>query len=128
VRLLSRLFWIAIALAAAHAAVGIGMSFVGNLDGWLGGVMYALMFALPLVLIAFGLRSPKQRTRVGWAALVLAVLYGAVVIGNWSGYPTQQAVFAVAITGPTVALDLVIFWATVLHRPRRSEPVTPMTS
>lgn len=120
-QLLRRLSWIAMALAAVQVAVGIGVSVVGNAEGWVGGILYALLYALPLLLIALALRSSRSslHTAAGWAALVLAAFYSLVVIGNWSGYSSQMAIFAVCITVPTVALDLVIFWAIVLHRSGR---------
>ena len=123
-RLLIRLSWIAMALAAAQVAVGIAMSLVGSSEGWVGGILYALLYALPLVLIALALRSPRSslHTAAGWVALILSVFYSLLVVGNWSGYSSQMAVFAACITVPTVGLDLVIFWATVLHRSER--PIT----
>ncbi len=123
-KLLTRLSEIAIAIALVHVIVGAGVSLSPNSDGFLGGVLYVAMYALPLALFGFGLRSAKHgwRTATGWAALVLAAGYSAVVIGNWSGYAPLQALFVLVVTAPTVAVDLVIFWATVLHRPARPAP------
>jgi hypothetical protein len=74
------------------------------------------MYALPMLLIATALRSPQSwRLGAGWAALVMAACYTLVALGNWSGYSGQQAILVVAITAPTVALDLGIFWATVIR-------------
>lgn len=120
-RLLTGLSWAAFALAAAHVVVGIVMAFVPNPEGWAGGVFFAVSYGVPLVLIGLALRSsrPALHSGAGWAALLIAVYYALIVIGNWSGYSTQTALFAVGITVPTVALDLIIFWATVLRRSGR---------
>jgi hypothetical protein len=117
-RSLLRLSWVAMALAAAQVVVGIGVSFFGTDTGWQGGVAYALLYALPLLLIALALRSSRSSfsTAAGWAALVLAVFYCFIVFKSWSSSFSGDDVFMVCTTAPTVALDLVIFWATVLHR------------
>jgi hypothetical protein len=106
-----------LALAAVHVLIGVGMAVVGNSEGRVGGFLFALMYALPLALIALALRSSKRRRRAtaGWAALLLSVFYSAVVAGNWSGYSTPQAIFMVGVTAPTVAVTLAGFWATVLN-------------
>lgn len=124
VRLLDRLFWIAIGLSGAHVVVALGMVMLGNPEGLLGGVLYALLYALPLVLIALALRSSRRwlRNVAGCAALLMAAYYSLVVGANWSGYSTQTSIFAVCVSAPTVALDLVIFWASVLHRPGGRSP------
>lgn len=120
-RLLIRLSWIAMALAALHVVVGIGVSFFGTDGGWFGGVVYALLYALPLVLIALALRSSRSSFHIaaGWAALVLAVYYCFIVVASWSSGFSRDDVFMVCTTAPTVALDLVIFWAAALHRSAR---------
>ena len=117
-RLLMRLSLIAMALAAVQVVVGIGVSFFGTDGGWFGGVVYALLYALPLLLIALALRSSRSsfHAAAGWAALVLAAYYGFIVVASWSSGFSRDDVFMVCTTAPTVALDLVIFWATVLHR------------
>jgi hypothetical protein len=117
-RLPMRLSWIALALAAVQVVVGIGVSFFGTDGGWFSGVGYDLLYALPLLLIALALRSSRSWLHIaaGWAALVLAVCYCFIVIASWSPGFSRDDVFMVCTTAPTVALDLVIFWATVLHR------------
>jgi hypothetical protein len=119
VRLLQSLFWIAIGLSLAHVVVALGMMILGNPEGLAGGVLYAFLYALPLVLIALALRSSRRwlLNVAGSAALLLAAYYSLVVGANWSGYSTQTSIFALGVSVPTVALDLVIFWATVVHRP-----------
>lgn len=127
-RLLVALSWAALGLAAMHLVVGFGMAVIGNPEGWLGGLMYAVLYATPLVLIALALRSSRSRWHrpAGWAALLLGAYYALIVVGNWSGYSAETKVFAVSITVPTIALDLAIFWATVVRhagRPTASPPV-----
>lgn len=126
-KLASRLSVIVLLGGVVHVIIGTGMSLVPNPDGWIGGVLYVAMYALPLIVFGFGLRSPKQgwRTATGWTALVLAAGYSMVLIANWSGYSRDQALFAALVTAPTVALDLAIFWAAVLHRPARQAPSAP---
>lgn len=124
-RLLKRLAWVALALAAVDVAVGIVMAFVPNPEGWAGGILFIGFYAVPLVLMGLALRSshPVLHTIAGWAALLLAAYDGLVLIGNWSGYSSLTALFAVSITIPTVALCLVIFWAAVIRaRPSPSQP------
>jgi hypothetical protein len=125
-RLLIRLSWIAMALAALQVVVAIGVSFFGTDGGWFGGVLYALLYALPLLMIALALRSSHSwlHTAAGWAALVLAVYYSFIVVASWSGN-SRDDVFMVCTTAPTVALDLVISWATVLRRSRRPATTGP---
>jgi hypothetical protein len=122
-RLLMGLSWVAFALAAAYVVVGIVMFFVPNPEGWAGGIFFAVLYGVPLVLIGLALRSshPVLHTIAGWAALLIGAVYTLIVIGNWSGYSSQTALFAVSITVPAVALDLIIFWATVLRRSGRTE-------
>lgn len=124
-RLLTRLSWVAIGLAAVHCGVGVGVSFYGP-EGWFGGIVYALLNALPLLLIALALRSSRSWLHIaaGWAAFVLAVYYCFIVVASWSGF-SRDDVFIVCTTAPTVALDLVIFWATVLRRSSRPATTGP---
>lgn len=121
-RRLERLSWVAMALVAAQIVVGLGMSIVGNPDGWLGGVLFALAYGLPLMLIALALGSSASVLHkvAGWAALFFAAYYSLIILVNWSGYSSVTAILAASVTAPTVLLDLVIFWATVLHQRRRT--------
>ena len=100
---LTGLSWAALALAAMQVAVGIGMGVIGNSEGWLGGLVYAVLYATPLVLIALALRSSSSRWHrpAGWAALLLGAYYALIVVGNWSGYSAETRIFAVSITVPT---------------------------
>jgi hypothetical protein len=128
VSLVKGLSWAALGLAAIHVAVGIAMAVIGNAEGWLGGLMYAVLYATPLVLIAVALRSSGSawHRAAGWAALLLGSYYALIVVGNWPGYSAETMIFALGITVPTVALDLAIFWATVVRLPgvRRHRPPT----
>lgn len=115
-----RLYQVAMLLAAAHLLVGIGMVVVGNPEGWPGGVFYVLLYGVPVALIGLAVRAQARAwvTAAGWAALILAIYYTAVPIGNWSGYTAGQALFVVLITVPTVLFDLVVFWATIRRHQR----------
>ena len=127
-KLLRRESWLATMLAAAQLLVAIGLALFPNPEGWPGGIFYAGMYALPLLLIGLALRSPDRRWHLlaGWASLILAIFYCMVVIGNWSGYSSTQVIFAVVITAPTVAIDLLISWTTLLQglRPGSGAQVT----
>ena len=120
---LIRVSWAAIVLAAAHVLVGAAMAWLGNPSGWLGGVFYALAYGVPLVLVALCLRakSPAWQRAGGWAAVGLAAYCSLIVAGNWVGYSTAQAVFATAITVPTVAVYVAAAWVTIARR----VPATP---
>jgi hypothetical protein len=122
--LLTRLAWFALGLAAVHVVVGIGVGLFGTDGGLFGGAAYALLYALPLLLIALALRSSRAwlHTAAGLAALILAVFDVFIVVASWSPGLTSDDVFMVCTTTPTVALDLAIFWAAVLRHSRR--PVT----
>jgi hypothetical protein len=117
-----RLSWFLLALAVAHVLVGIGLAVAGD---WTGGVFYVLLYAVPLLLIGYALRSLRAalHTAAGWAAVVLALYFAAIPIGNWAGYSSGRALFVVLITLPTIAVYLAVVWFTLLHRSRR--PGTP---
>ena len=123
-KLATRVSWIAAGLAAAQAVVGIGVTLFPNPEGQLGGILYAGMYALPLLLMALALRSPRRlwQLMAGWAALFFAASYSMVVVGNWSQYSTARAAVALAVTVPTVAVDLLIFWAAILRPLRPTSP------
>jgi len=106
-----------VALAALQVVAGIGVSFFGTDGGWFGGALYGLLYALPLLLLGVALRSSRSwlQAAAGWVALILAAYYCFIVIASWSS-SWRDDVFMVGTTAPTVALDLVIFWATVLRR------------
>jgi hypothetical protein len=118
---------IALVLAAAHVVVGVVMSFIENPEGPAGGVLYALLYALPLLLIGLALRSSRSgfRTAAGLGAFILGTFYVMTVAENWAFYSPEQAVFAAAITVPTVAVDIATIWVTLLHRPARPMPPAP---
>ena len=121
-RQLTRLSWAAIALAGVHALVGAALVFVPNPEGWLGGILYAGLLAVPLCLIGLGLRSATAwpRQAAGWAALAMAAFYVSIAIGNLAGYTPAEAIFVLAAMVPTVALDLAIFLSVALRAGRRA--------
>ena len=123
--LLRGLFWAAIVLAVGHVAVGAVMAVAGNPDGWIGGVFYAAVYALPLLLVALALRvkAAPWRMIAGWAALAMVAYETLILAGNWTGYSTAQAVFATAITVPTALLYALIFWAVIVRHPAGAPPV-----
>jgi hypothetical protein len=97
-------------LGAAQCVVAVGVGIAPTSEGWAGGVLYALMYAAPLFVLAWILehRAGGLRKAAGVIALVMAVYMTAVPIGNWSGYAALQAVFVVAITVPTVLVLIAI--------------------
>jgi hypothetical protein len=121
--MMKRLSWAAVALALAQVVVGAGLSLADNPEGPAGGVLYALFYAAPLLLIAGGLRSPRPSLHAvaAWVAIILAFFYTVVVVGNWPGYSGFQRIFVVSITAPTVALYAVIFWAAIFHQVKRED-------
>ena len=127
---LIRVFWAAIVLAAAHVLVGAAMAWLGNPSGWLGGVFYALAYGVPLVLVALCLRAkaPAWHMVGGWAALGLAAYCSLIVVANWVGYSTTQAVFATAITVPTVAVYVAAAWVSLARRAPAERGLGPTAS
>jgi hypothetical protein len=117
-RALVRLAWIGLAIAGLQLLVSVVVFVLPNPEGWLGGLLYAAFYAVPLALIALALRSgiPWLQTSCGWLAMLLAICFTAIPIGNWAGYASLQAVFAVAITVPTVLFYLAVFWTVVTRR------------
>lgn len=116
-----KLWRIAAALAGTQVLVGLAMAAAPDSEGWFGGLAFAAIYAAPMLLMALALRSPRLgwHTAAAWAALAFGAFYTAVVVGNWTGYTNSQAIAAVLLTAPTVALDALIFW---------SEVVVPRTS
>jgi hypothetical protein len=117
--LLRGLSWAAIILAVGHAAIGVTMAVAGNPDGWIGGVFYVAVYAVPLLLVALALRGHASLWRkvAGWAALAIAAYETLILAGNWTGYSAAQAVFVTAITVPTALLYALIFWAVIVRHP-----------
>lgn len=110
----TKLSTVAVLLAVAQLLVAFGIAMASDAEGWLGGLLFAAMYAAPLLLLARALRSSSRMWHAvaRWSALALAVLYTAVVAVNWIGYTTAQAVAAVVLTAPAVVLDVVIFWTS----------------
>ena len=112
--------WAAGSLAGLELVLGFAMAIVGSSEGWVGAFLYSLMYALPALLIALALgsRRPSLHRGAAWAALLLAVCYVLIVVGNWPGYSKQMTILAVGAAAPAVALYLAIFSAAVLRRSR----------
>ncbi len=105
-----RISWLVIAVACVvviSVAVGAGAypsaeAAAGQYD-WVTLVSMVVLFAVPLLVVGFALRS--SRRGVGRAAavlaLLLAVLSAAILLGHafwgndWAGYPTGQKVLDV---------------------------------
>jgi len=122
---LVRLSWIGLAIAGLELLVGATLVLSPNDEGWLGGLLFAAFYAVPAALIALALRSGVawQQMAAGWLSLLLAVGFGVVPIGNWSGYVLWQAVLAVGVTIPVVVFYLVAFWTVVIrHRGQLGTP------
>ena len=105
-------------LGTVHACVALAIAVVSNPEGVGGALAYAVLYAGPAVLIALGLRSSRRGLQLaaGWAGLLVATGYVAVVLGNWSGYNGSQEALAVGVNLPTVAVYVAAFWVAVQHR------------
>ncbi len=122
----ARIFRVAMILGTAQLIVGIAVSIFPNPEGWVGGVLYAAVYALPLLLLGLLLRSRQQP----WCtvACVRRLLYdGRGRELAWLHDPAG-AIIAVGITVPTVVADVAIFWAVVLHRLGCSASFPPQAS
>jgi hypothetical protein len=86
------------------------VAFAGTSEGPLGGLFSAAMYAVPLLLLSRALTRarPGLDHIAGVVAIILALYFAAVPLGNWSGYSDLQAAFAVVITVPAVIVDLLI--------------------
>jgi len=117
------LAYAALVLVALSVVIGVTMSFVPapaeNPEGAAGGPMFIAFMAVPLLLLALGLRSRRPRiqllTTVG--SLLFGAFLGAVVLGNWSGYSPAQRLFVPAMLGPVVVVCLLSFVAGIKPRP-----------
>lgn len=120
---LARVGW---AIAGAQVLVGAVLAFVPNAEGWFGGILFAAFYAIPTSLVAMSLRSRRRwlRTACGWGALLLAVFLIAIPIGNWPGYSSYEAAFAVAVTVPPAVFDLAVFRVAVVRQAGRPRQVT----
>lgn len=104
----------AIAGAAALAAGS------GGQMAWVDVGLFCVMYAAPALSVGRALDSENQRIVDGArvAGLAFAVLFSAVVAGNWSGYDRRQAILVPLLTAPVVAAYLAAF-ATGRWRPMR---------
>ena len=104
-----------LAVGTAELLVATLMAALGNPEGWLGGLLFGLLYAVPLLLLGAMLRSTRAwlRKTAGWAALLLVIGLAALLPANWDGYSPAQATMAVVLTVPVVVVGLVAFWVTV---------------
>lgn len=95
-----------IALLYAAGALAAGIS---GAMAWTEAALFAAMFAVPAMAIGVALRSMHSRVvaaaRV--AAALVAVIYGAVLAGNWSTYDRRQAVLVPLLIAPAVLAYIV---------------------
>lgn len=127
---LVRVSWIAIGVAVYVAVAGIAMSMLVSNEGVAGGLMTALFFSLPLLLMGLALRNGGKGYRAA-AALLAVLLFAFVamaVLGNWASYSSSQALFVLLTMAPTAVACLLVLWAAFLHRPDRPRPPEPTTA
>ena len=107
----------AFAMAVLLVLIGIGLAFTPNSEGWAAGPMFAALYALPVLAVGTAIRAQARwlRRGAGIAALLLALFYAAVPIGNWTGYSTTfDAARAVIVSVPAVLGCLAAFWGGAL--------------
>lgn len=77
-------------------------------------LLMGVMFALPALALGVLMRSrsPLVLGATGLGALLVALLYCAVLAVNWSGYDHRQMVAVPLLLAPAVLLGLVAFWLT----------------
>ena len=112
---------VVLGMFAIQLAVAVGISLTPNSEGWLGGILYALAYGIPVVLLLLGLRSrwPGLRLAAGILAVAFALYFIAIPVLNWSLYATSwEIVRALAASIPPVIACAAIAWAGLLHRPR----------
>jgi len=97
-------------LDALAALVAAAVSALSVADA----VLLAMMFALPAVAIGVLMRShsPLVLGGAGLGALLVALLYCAVLVVNWSGYDRRQMVVVPLFLAPAVLIGLAAFWLT----------------
>jgi hypothetical protein len=87
------------------AALGAG---VASAMAWGDAILLAIMYAAPAIAVGLVLDSaiPRRVTMARIAATCLALVYSAIVVGNWSGYDRRQAILVPLLTAPLVAVYL----------------------
>lgn len=109
-------------LAGAEFVIAVVISLTPNPEGWLGGLVYFLVYGGPLLAMAWALRSGRRWLvrAAGIGAAAFGVYCLVVPIGNWAGYAGwwEQARAVIASIPPIVA-SVLVFWAAILrHEPR----------
>ena len=109
-RPLSRAAFLLAALDAAGCVVALGVTALSVADA----LMLASMFALPALAIGLLLRShsPVVLDATGLGGLLVALLYGAVLALNWSGYDRRQMVAVPLFLAPAALIGIAAFWLT----------------
>ena len=112
---------VVVGMLAVQLAVAVAISLTPNPEGWLGGILYAFAYGIPVVLLLLGLRSrwPGLRLASGILATIFGLYFVAIPILNWSLYATSWEVArALAASIPPVIACAAIAWAGLLRRPR----------
>ncbi len=116
--------WLLIGVAGVvviTAAIGSGAyptaeAAPGGYD-WVNLIATVIAFAVPLVVVAFALRSSRRGVAITAAvlALLLVVFSAATLLGHafwghdWTGYPTGQKVLDVLALAPPALVCLAAF-------------------
>lgn len=114
-----RLAW---GMVGFELAVGLVMSLAGNPEGWWGGVIFGVLYAAPVAVLLWLLRSrrPGLSRAAGLVAVPLAFAYIALPIANWTGYRTGwEEARALLATIPVAIACFAIFVAGFASTPPR---------
>jgi len=78
-------------------------------EGWLGGLLFIVLVAGPLLLVVLALSSggPRVQRVMGWISAILVIYWILVVIGNWRGYSGAQVVLSLTAIIPAVVAFFV---------------------
>jgi hypothetical protein len=112
--------WV-LAMIGLEFAAALIMSVAGSPEGWLGGLLFGLLYAAPVLVLFLLLRAPRPALArsAGLIAVPLAFAYIALPIANWTGYHTAwEAARAVLVTAPAVVACFVLFAAGLNHSRR----------
>lgn len=117
---------VVLSMLVIQLAVAVAISLSPNPEGWLGGVLYAFAYGIPVVLLILGLRSrwPGLRLAAGILAGVFGLYFVAIPVLNWSLYvDSWEVARALGASIPPVIACAAIAWAGLLRRPR-ARPTT----
>jgi peptidoglycan/LPS O-acetylase OafA/YrhL len=105
------------ALDVLAAVVAVALSALTITDA----VLLGTMFTLPALAIGILMRShsPLVLGAAGLGALLVALLYIAVMLLNWSGYDRRQMVLVPLFLAPAVLVALAAFGLTRTPRGHR---------